>query len=1181
MAVAFDAVGPGATGATGPTSPLTFTHVCGASATHLLVGATWDGATDTGATMSATYNTVAMTSLGVWHTGGGTAGFLQVWYLASPATGSHSVQVTATNSPAGINAGSISFTGSAGLSAVQSAVSSGTATNPTLTFTGTTSGNMVAAFSGSGSTVTQAGSFTQRYNVTGGSGSAGAGFTAGATIASPGGSTTANWTMVADFWAVAAVEVQAAAVAAAPVSLPEPEIPPGITPMGFRFATRPQSPVAPGPVTIAATAALTGTGTLNASPGKKYIAGIGGTAGASYWTDQAGQPIMYLADNPWGLPPNAGAYNGGNWQLEYDNYCNSRGTQGFTGCYTDPLGNTINGGTYADGRTWDGVTPFVTGTDPSSGLNNTFWTRIDYFLNAALRNGITVFLNIGYNTDMASGGALYNKTSTQYQNWGANLAARYAAQPNIVWVVGNDYQATAWDSAYSSMLTGLRGGGDTHPITIHYAAEMTSRYATDTNASQPWGVSNAQANWVYTYIQTYWCTEYAYTETSHGASALLGPIVWGDGYFYTGTAAGDRAVRQDTWWALSSGARGCTTGSEGIWQWASTAPAAVTSENWYANVAGKVRTAVEALPGWHQLIPDTSSVLVTAGRGTRGSGTTSGGGGTVYGEATTDAYVTASRTPDPGGGSTLALIYLSHATTITIDQTKMAAGYTATWIDPASGATSSATTGATYNSGTKGNNSAGTADWVLALQGPTIVSGAAAITGAGTLAVTATQQAPAAVTGAGTLAAAAVQGSGAALAGTGTLAAAVTQQAGAVITGAGTLAAAVTQQATATVTGSGTLAVTATQATAPVITGTGTLAAPATLQAGAAVTGAGALAASAGGAVSGTATLTGAGTLAAAAVQGSGAALAGTGTLTAPAVQQAAAALAGTGTLASPATLQAPAAIGGAGTLAAAVTQAAAATAASAGAVTTLATQQAAAALAGTGTLAASAGGAASGTAAITGAGTLTTAATIIAPAPLTGAGTLTAPAVQAAPAAATGTGTLAAAVTQLATAPLTGTGTLTAASAQQATAPLAGNGTLAAAAAQRATAPLTGTGTLAAAGGAYTFAGAALTGTGTLAAAGTVSTITGAALAGTGTLTTTARQAATAAAAGTGILTAAAAQAAPAAITGTGALTVVATQRGPFTIGILTTADRGTVNGTTTTAAAALTTATTTGGPS
>jgi hypothetical protein len=91
----------------------------------------------------------------------------------------------------------------------------------------------------------------------------------------------------------------------------------------------------------------------------------------------------------------------------------------------------------------------------------------------------------------------------------------------------------------------------------------------------------------------------------------------------------------------------------------------------------------------------------------------SGGSGTAY-TGTSDAYVTASRTPT----GSLAVIYMSHASSITVDQTRMAAGYGAKWYDPASGAVQSATPGTTYNSAPLGNNSAGDPDWVLVLASP-------------------------------------------------------------------------------------------------------------------------------------------------------------------------------------------------------------------------------------------------------------------------------------------------------------------------------------------------------------------------------------------------------------------------------------------------------------------------------
>jgi hypothetical protein len=68
------------------------------------------------------------------------------------------------------------------------------------------------------------------------------------------------------------------------------------------------------------------------------------------------------------------------------------------------------------------------------------------------------------------------------------------------------------------------------------------------------------------------------------------------------------------------------------------------------------------------------------------------------------------------GGSPLAVIYCAQAFSITIDQSVMAPGYAAYWVDPASGAKSPATAGSAYSSSDPGNNSAGYPDWVLVLQ---------------------------------------------------------------------------------------------------------------------------------------------------------------------------------------------------------------------------------------------------------------------------------------------------------------------------------------------------------------------------------------------------------------------------------------------------------------------------------
>lgn len=470
------------------------------------------------------------------------------------------------------------------------------------------------------------------------------------------------------------------------------------------------------------TISLTDSGTGHDGFGPPQITGLGGT-GAGYFVDTNGQPKMVLGDAVWGLPGNAGRWNSGNWQADYDGYFAHRGTQGFSVAYTKPMGTTQNGGINDDGRTFDGLVPFQGGSlaNPSTGLTAAFWARIDYMFASAAAQGITIFFNaIGYNSDFQTSGPLTGKSATEFGAYGTALGNRYKNTPNLIWMVADDYFGGS-DTEISAFLTAVRATGDVHPITIENYPETTSREDLPGGTAPAWGLANAQFNFCYSYNVTYYGIEKAYLESSPIT------VIQGDGYFYQGNSsyeggsgafAFDRAIRQDAWHVVSSGGRGIIHGDEACWQWQSNALADSATGWYYANNAGHIRTLMESLPNWQLLVPDTSSVLVTSGRGTHASGFSSGGGGGQYEVAFTDSYVTASRVSD----GSLAVIYLSHATTIGIDQTKMVSGYTAWWVDPVSGAKTSTTAGSSYNSGTPGNNSQGDPDWVLVLQAPASTS---------------------------------------------------------------------------------------------------------------------------------------------------------------------------------------------------------------------------------------------------------------------------------------------------------------------------------------------------------------------------------------------------------------------------------------------------------------------------
>ena len=73
------------------------------------------------------------------------------------------------------------------------------------------------------------------------------------------------------------------------------------------------------------------------------------------------------------------------------------------------------------------------------------------------------------------------------------MGTRYGAQPNVIWLFGNDTWPTGLDTEMSAILTGLRGAGDTHLALAWWEAEYTSRYETDNNLNSAWGTANSAA----------------------------------------------------------------------------------------------------------------------------------------------------------------------------------------------------------------------------------------------------------------------------------------------------------------------------------------------------------------------------------------------------------------------------------------------------------------------------------------------------------------------------------------------------------------------------------------------------------------------------------------------------------------------------------------------------------------
>jgi hypothetical protein len=194
-----------------------------------------------------------MTALGsIVHSGAGTAGFIAMFGLPNTSSGAHTITATvAGGTPVQMEGGSTSFTGADLVTAFgtpQTAAAQGV-TNPTITHTGSTAGNMITAGCAFGQPLNSVSAGTSRWirNV-GTSNAAGNG---GQADKAAGGSQAITWAgSASDWFAISAVEVLAAASGPAETSAPPPvwvsgrrSFPPPFLSAPLTYWTRPARPV--------------------------------------------------------------------------------------------------------------------------------------------------------------------------------------------------------------------------------------------------------------------------------------------------------------------------------------------------------------------------------------------------------------------------------------------------------------------------------------------------------------------------------------------------------------------------------------------------------------------------------------------------------------------------------------------------------------------------------------------------------------------------------------------------------------------------------------------------------------------------------------------------------------------------------------------------------------------------
>lgn len=393
----------------------------------------------------------------------------------------------------------------------------------------------------------------------------------------------------------------------------------------------------------------------------------------------------------------------------------------FTG---SPNGTSSSAGTQAQFASDNYGSPSSQSPDCTF-INNSYWLVVEQILDAALANGLLVFVwpsylgfhagDEGWMGEMVvwdavigaggfTGAGFADPTKSKMYNYGAWLAARWKNYPNIVWTMGGDYGSNSQTlsapqrAAVVSLVAGMKSVAGQKSLlwTAHWDRPCIS----DDNliAGVTWDINFG------------YCDEAVAEVVRGGYSTAAKPSVLGEYNYENGSFGGTAPWRKYTWWGFLGGVAGGFYGHEQLWRFDDGTPGI----DWTTLLATQARLDVvrqfafwNARPWWR---------MKPNGLGGMGTLITAGGG--TASPQSTD-YVAAACTPE--GDLLIAYVPPAHTGSVTVDMTKLGASVTARWFDPAN-ATFTAI-GTFANTGTRaftttGNNSAGDADWLLVLDAP-------------------------------------------------------------------------------------------------------------------------------------------------------------------------------------------------------------------------------------------------------------------------------------------------------------------------------------------------------------------------------------------------------------------------------------------------------------------------------
>jgi hypothetical protein len=423
---------------------------------------------------------------------------------------------------------------------------------------------------------------------------------------------------------------------------------------------------------------------------------IKASANNRYLVDQNNVPFLFVSDAAHHI---VCALAQANWNT----YFADRQLKGYT--VIDIFSTFTTGNCPSSGAAVDGQLPFTTGNGPSSydlsTPNPTFWSEIDTLLNDAANHNLVVLFNPLITQDFLV--TMQNNGTTKCFNFGAYIGNRYKSFKNIIWYSGNDFQT--WHTQSDLNLVAQIMAGIASADTNHLQSLQLDYFRSYSNQATATVSATVTLDAVYTYYETY-----DYISQTYSSSPTL-PVFLIESNYEGGNnthqlpgPATPKVVRQEAYWAMTSGAAGYSWGNESVNHFDTSYPGSLNSPG-----AAQVQYGPQLFNkyAWWNLVPDTAHAVVTAGFGTANTNNEN---------LTTATYATTAWVTD----GSLAMTYSPTTATLTANMAKFSKAVSASWYDPTNGTYhpivgSPFANSGTQNFATPGTNSEGSSDWILVL----------------------------------------------------------------------------------------------------------------------------------------------------------------------------------------------------------------------------------------------------------------------------------------------------------------------------------------------------------------------------------------------------------------------------------------------------------------------------------